>query len=122
MCYKEEKVVLMPENKPAIDFLQKHGDTSLVSLGCGLMVNRIDNHISLMTGLNLTYYVGIDCGPYIKPVSPNLFLDPDGMTRLLTDYYQGEPRRFWENVRLFSETWVEELKNIHCAVVVCQRV
>jgi hypothetical protein len=122
MCCNEEEIVLMPENKPAIDFLRKHGDTSLVSLGCGLMVNRIDNHIRLMTALNLTYYVGIDCAPRIEPVSPNLFLDPDGMTRLLTDYYQGEPRRFWENIRVFPETWVEDLENIHCAVVVCQRV
>jgi hypothetical protein len=122
LCCHEEEIFLMPENKPAIDFLGEHGGTSLVSLGCGLMVNRIDNHIRLMTALNLTYYVGIDCGPWIKPVSPKLFLDPDGMTRMLTNYYQGEPKRFWENVRLFPETWVEDLKNIHCAVVVCQRV
>ena len=112
----------MPENKPAIDFLREHGETCLVSLGCGLKVNRIDNHLRLMTALNLTYYVGIDCLPGIGQVSPDLFLDPDDMTRLLTEYYQGEPRRFWANFRLFSETWVEELSNIHCAVVVCQRV
>jgi hypothetical protein len=122
MCCEKEKIILMPENKPAIQFLREHGETSLVSLGCGLMVNRIDNHIRLMTALNLTYYVGIDCGPWIEPVSPNLFLDPDGMTRLLTNYYQGGPKRFWENIRLFPETWVEDLKNIRCAVVVCQRV
>jgi hypothetical protein len=122
MCCEKEKIILMPENKPAIQFLREHGETSLVSLGCGLMVNRIDNHIRLMTALNLTYYVGIDCGPWIEPVSPNLFLDPDAMTRLLTNYYQGEPKRFWENIRLFPETWVEDLNNIRCAVVVCQRV
>ena len=121
-CCREEEIVVMPENKPVIDFLREHGETCLVSLGCGLVVNRIDNHLRLMTALNLTYYVGIDCLPGIVQVSPDLFLDPDGMTRLLSDYYQGEPRRFWANVRLFPETWVEELRNIHCAVVVCQRV
>lgn len=108
--------------KPAVAFLREHGETSLVSLGCGLMLNRIDNHLRLMTGLHLTYYVGIDCCHWIELVSPDVFVDPDGMTSLLTDYYQGEPRRFWENIRLFPETWVEDLKNIHCAVVVCQRV
>lgn len=112
----------MVMDNPAINFLQEHGHTSLVSLGCGLMLNRIDNHIRLMTALNLTYYVGIDCAPRIEKVSPNLFLAPDSMTKLLTDYYQGKPWRFWEGVRVFPETWVEDLKNIHCAVVVCQRV
>ncbi len=112
----------MEVNKPAIAFLQEQGHTSLVSLGCGLKVNRIDNHLRLMTALDLTYYVGIDWAPSIEPVSANVFLDPDGMTRLLTDYYQGEPRKFWEAVKVFPETWVEELKDIHCAVVVCQRV
>jgi hypothetical protein len=122
ICCSEEKIVPMPENKPAIDFLREHGEAGLVSLGCGLMVNRIDSHLRLMTALNLTYYVGIDCLPGIGQVSPHLFSDPDGMTRLLRDYYQGEPRRFWANVRLFPETWVEELRNIRCAMVVCQRV
>lgn len=112
----------MVVDKPVISFLQVNGHTSLVSLGCGLMLNRIDNHIRLMNALNLTYYVGIDCAPSIATVSPNLFLDPDGMTQLLTSYYQGKPGRFWESVRVFPETWVEDLKNIHCAVVVCQRV
>jgi hypothetical protein len=122
MCCNTEEILSMPENKSAIDFLREHGEASLVSLGCGRMINRIDNHLRLMTALNLTYYVGIDCGPWIEPVSPNLFFDPDGMTTLLGHYYGGEPRRFWENTRLFPETWVEDLKNIHCAVVVCQRV
>ena len=112
----------MLKTKPAIAFLQEHGHTSLVSLGCGSMLNRIDNHIRLMSGLNLAYYVGIDCGPSIDPVSANLFVDPDGMTGLLSSYYQGKPRKFWEAVKVFPETWVEELKDIHCAAVVCQRV
>ena len=86
------------------------------------MLNRIDNHIRLMTELNLTYYVGIDCAPYIKLTSPNMFLDPDGMTELLTAYYRGKPEKFWKAVKVFPNTWVEELKGIHCSVVVCQRV
>jgi hypothetical protein len=112
----------MLKNKAAVTFLEEHGHISLVSLGCGLQINRIDNHIRLMTALNLTYYVGIDCGPSIEPTSANVFLDPDGMTKLLTSYYQGKPGRFWGAVRVFPETWVEELTNIPCAVVVCQRV
>lgn len=112
----------MVMTKPAIAFLQEHGHNSLISLGCGLMLNRIDNHLRLMSGLNLTYYVGIDCAPRIDPVSPNLFFDPDGMTGLLSGYYRGKPRKFWEAVKVFPETWVEELRDIHCGAVVCQRV
>jgi hypothetical protein len=75
-----------------------------------------------MTALDLSYYVGVDCHAAIEPVSTEVFLDPDGMTELLTGYYRGKPRKFWEAVRLFPGTWVEELMGIHCAVVVCQRV
>ena len=107
---------------PAVAFLGKFGHNSLVSLGCGLELNRLDNHLRLMTALNLTYYVGIDYGPSINPSSPDLFMDPEGMTDLLIEYYQGEPQKFWEAAKLFPKTWVEELNGIHCAVVVCQRV
>ncbi len=106
----------------AIDFLSEYGHTSLVNLGAGRMLNRIDNHIRLMTHLNLNYYVGIDCGPHIELTSPNIFLNSTGVTELLTGRYQGEPQKFWERVKVFPNTWVEELKGIHCAVVVCQRV
>jgi hypothetical protein len=106
----------------AIAFLSEYGHTSLVNLGAGRLLNRIDNHIRLMTQLNLSYYVAIDCGPYIELTSPNIFLDPDGMTELLMAYYQGKPQKFWDEVKLFPNTWVEELEGIHCAVVVCQRV
>ena len=109
-------------NNDAIAFLSEYGHTSLVNLGAGRLLNRIDNHIRLMTQLNLTYYVGIDCGPYIELTSPNIFSDPHGTTELLTGYYRGEPQEFWEGVKVFPNTWVEELENIHCAVVVCQRV
>ncbi|MEW6388056.1 MAG: hypothetical protein AB1491_11120 [Thermodesulfobacteriota bacterium] len=106
----------------AVDFLQRYGHTSVVSLGCGAEINRIDNHLRLLTALNLQYYVGIDRVPNIDLSSPQMFLDPDGITKLLGDYYQGEPQKFWEAIRVFPNTWVEELGDIHCAVVVCQRV
>ena len=112
----------MTTNSGAVVFLSEYGQTCLFSLGAGRLLNRIDNHIRLMTHLNLTYYVAIDCGPYIELTSPNILLDPNRMTELLTAYYQGEPQKFWEGVRVFPNTWVEELENIHCAVVVCQRV
>jgi hypothetical protein len=112
----------MTGNHPAIAFLQQYGHTSLVSLGCGRELNRLDNHLLLMTALNLTYYVGIDCAPDINLSSPQMFLDPEGMAALLTGYYQGQPQKFWDAVKVFPQTWVEELKDIHCAVVVCQRV
>lgn len=112
----------MTGNKPAIAFLQQYGHTSLVSLGCGFEPNRLDNHLRLLTALNLTYYVGIDCVPEINLSSPHLFLDPEGMTALLTGYYRGQPQKFGDAIKMFPQTWVEELKDIHCAVVVCQRV
>ncbi len=115
------RITVMTSDSPAIAFLKKYGHTSVVSLGCGVELNRIDNHLRLMTALNLTYYVGIDCAPTINRSSHLLFADPEGMTGLLAGYYQGEPQRFWEAVRVFPHTWVEELKDIHCAVVVCQR-
>ncbi|UCG12006.1 MAG: hypothetical protein JSU72_16040 [Deltaproteobacteria bacterium] len=112
----------MTNNNDAVAFLSKYGHKSLVNLGAGCMLNRIDNHLRLMKELSLTYYVGIDCAPYIKLTSPNIFSDPPGMTELLTGYYQGQPEKLWEAVKVFPGTWVEELKDMHCAVVVCQRV
>lgn len=100
-------------------FLRKYGCASLVSLGCGQRLNQIDNHLRLMIALHLTYYVGIDCVPHIDPPSPEIFQDQDAMTALLTAYYRGEPQRFWQAVKLFPATWVEELHGIHCAAVVC---
>ncbi len=116
-----DRVTALTMNRPALAFLRKYGHTSVVSLGCGRELNRLDNHLRLMIALSLTYYVGIDCAPSIDLSSPDLFLDPDGMTELLTEYYQGEPQRFWEALKVFPHTWVEELAGIHCAVVVCQR-
>jgi hypothetical protein len=106
----------------AMTFLQKYGHTSIVSLGCGLQLNRIDNHLRLMTALNLTFYVGIDRVANIDLSSTEMFLERDSMTKLLARYYRDEPQKFWEAIKVFPTTWVEELRDLHCAVVVCQRV
>ena len=75
-----------------------------------------------MAGLNLSYYVGIDCADRIEPDMNELFMDTDAMNALLANYHQKNPDRFWKAVHLFPDTYVEELKNIHCAAIVCQRV
>jgi hypothetical protein len=103
-------------------FLRKYGHTSIVSLGCGRQLNRIDNHLRLMTALNLLFYVGIDCVANIDLSSTEMFSDRDSMTKLLAGYYRGEPHKFWDAIKVFPATWVEELRDLHCAVVVCQRV
>ena len=121
-CQMQYETDIKGHTKPAITFLKENGHTSIVSLGCGQQVYRIDNHLRLMAGLNLNYYVGIDCSPHIEMASENLFMDPDNMTALLTQYYRGSPRRFWKAVNLFPGTFVEELAGVHCAMVVCQRV
>lgn len=121
-CIMAEDNPENPKIKPAIPFLEKNGKQSLVSLGCGSRLNRIDNHVRLLTALNLDYYVGIDCAPGIEPVFDKLFMDPVGMTAHLNGHYAGKPRRFWDGVRLFPGTFVEELAGLHCAAVVCQRV
>jgi hypothetical protein len=108
---------------PAIDFLQKHGHESIVSLGCGEFINRIDNHLRLMIGLNLTYYVGIDCQPYIKFEDNQLFMDSDDANAMLAKTSQGDINRFLlEAVKRFPGTFIEELAGLHCAAVVCQRI
>jgi hypothetical protein len=106
----------------ALAFLRKYGNTSIVSLGCGLQLNRIDNHLRLMTALNLKFYVGIDRVANIDLSFPEIFLDRDSMTKLLARYYHGEPQKFWDAIRVFPTTWVEELGDLHCAAVVCPRV
>jgi hypothetical protein len=109
-------------HEPAVTFLKTNGYKTIVSLGCGRWINRIDNHLRLMAGLNLSYYVGIDYADRIAPDINEVFMDPDGMNALLINYYQGSPDRFWKTVHFFPKTRVEELKGIHCAVVICQRV
>jgi len=106
----------------AVTFLRQYGHTSIVSLGCGCQLNRIDNHLRLMAALNLTFYVGIDRVPNINLSTTDIFLDRDFMEKLLARYYQGEPHWFWKAMKFFPNTWVEELRALRCAVVVCQRV
>ena len=121
-CQRQYEADVEKLTKPAVTFLRENGHKSIVSLGCGKQVNRIDNHLRLMAGLNLKYYVGIDCVPNIEPVSENLFMDPNAMTALLGRYYGGKLKRFKNAVKLFPSTFVEDLAGLHCAIVVCQRV
>lgn len=75
-----------------------------------------------MAGLNLSYYVGIDCTDRIGHDMNEVFMDPDGMNTLLTHHYQGSPGRFWNAVHFFPGTYIEELSGVNCAAIVCQRV
>jgi hypothetical protein len=102
-------------------FLRRHGHTSLVSLGCGPVLNRLDNHVRLLTALNLECYVAIDCTSAIALGGPQVFMNFQKMTKMLREHFQ-EPQKFLEAVKVFPNTWVEDLAGIHCAVVVCQRV
>ena len=91
----------MTPNNAAAAFLRKYGHTSLVNLGCGSMLNRIDNHIRLIKELGLTYYVGIDIAPQIEMSSRNIFTAPDGMAGLLAVVCQRVyPDCRWEEVIL----------------------
>jgi hypothetical protein len=115
-------MALYARHESAVTFLKINGHKTIVSLGCGRWINRIDNHLRLMVGLNLSYYVGVDYADRIGPDMNEVFMDPDGMNALLTHYYQGSPDRFWEGVHFFPGTYVEELKGVHCAAIICQRV
>ncbi len=103
-------------------FLGLHGHNSIVSLGCGSLLNRIDNHLRLMAALNLTFYVGIDRVSEVNVSPAEIFSDPEGMEKLLGRIYRGDPQRFRGALKVFPNTWVEELWNLPCAAVVCQRV
>ena len=126
--------------KPALEFLREHGTVSLVSLGCGARLNHIDNHLRLFHALHLKCYVGIDFEPSITvppdllrggrmalrtvvPIEPareeHGFVDNPPIPPLAKG---GEQGISLEIFKLFPGTWVEELRGIHCAVVVCQRV
>jgi len=109
-------------NNPAATFLRENGHASIVSLGCGRWINRIDNHLRLMVELNLTHYVGIDLEAAIDPDAADLFMDADGMNSMLARYYQGRPEDFWKSAKFFPGTLIEELKGVNCAAVICQRV
>jgi hypothetical protein len=103
-------------------FLKKHGNRSLVSLGCGKRLNRLDNHIKLMVKCRLDYYVAIDRITGIEFDPSSAFSDPDTAISLLLSHYSGNPEEFVSHVKMFPNTCVEELADIQCQVVVCQRV
>ncbi len=107
--------------KSAVRFLQDHGKSSLVSLGCGDYLNRIDNHIRLMLGCGLQFYVGIDRTAQIEFEPENVFSDNPAASELMGAHSK-TVQTFGSSVNVFPETHVEELEGIHCGVVVCQRV
>lgn len=109
-------------SKAALEFLQEHGHQSLVSLGCGKNLNRLDNHIKLLIGCDLQYYVGIDRVSDVSFDKDSAFIDRQAVFDLLNANYAGGVERFAKSVMLFPNTYIEELLNIRCAVVVCQRV
>ncbi len=109
-------------SKAAIEFLHKHGHQSLVSLGCGEKINRLDNHLKLFIGCGLNYYVGIDRVPQVSFDIDTAFVERRPALELLSSGFVGGVERFMLNVRLFPNTYIEELGDIFCKVVVCQRV
>lgn len=109
-------------SEAAITFLRKHGSQSLVSLGCGNWLNRLDNHIRLFVGCDLKYYVAVDRVTEINYSQESVFTDKFEIDTLLKSYYSGEPERFFDDLHTFPNTFVEELTDIPCKVVICQRV
>ena len=105
----------------AVRFLREHGRRSLVSLGCGGRLNRLDNHLRLWCALGLEHYVGVDKRDWIAARWDDLFQDEKAALDLL-DGRKLTARDFLERVRLFPRTRVEDLFGIPCAAVVCQRV
>jgi hypothetical protein len=109
-------------SETAAAFLKKHGNRSLISLGCGKRLNSLDNHIKLMVKCRLDYYVAIDRILEIEFDHSSAFSDPDTVNSLLAAHYEGNPEEFASHVKMFPNTYVEELAGIGCQVVVCQRV
>ena len=109
-------------SEAAIGFLQEHGIRSLISLGCGKLLNRLDNHIKLMVKCGLEYYVTIDHVPLIQYNPSSAFQDLKAENLLLSSHYGENAEKFSGTVRIFPDTYVEELADIPCQVVVCQRV
>lgn len=111
-------------SEAAIEFLKKHGNQSLISLGCGNLLNRLDNHVKLFVGCGLEYYVGIDRVTKIEFNASSAFSNSNlkTITKLLSSYFDGSPETFFDRVKTFPNTYVDELADIHCKVVVCQRV
>jgi len=119
-CEYQTNTPVMSE--AAITFLRKHGNQSLVSLGCGNWLNRLDNHIRLFVECGLKYYVAVDRVTEIDYSHDSVCTDRITIDPLLKSYYSGKPERFFDNLHTFPNTFVEELTDIPCKVVICQRV
>lgn len=112
-------------SKAAVQFLREHGDRSLVSLGCGNHLNRLDNHLKLLLGCDLDYYVAIDRVLEIKWRADRAFSNLEAVTSFLSQLPSRKftnPTQFLDKIKMFPSTHVEELAGIKCRVVVCQRV
>lgn len=109
-------------SKAALEFLHKYGHQSLISLGCGEILNKLDNHLKLFLGCGLKYYVGIDRIPDVSLDIDTAFTEYESCMELLSSNFVGGVERFISSVRLFPNTYIEELENVFCKVVVCQRV
>ncbi len=77
-------------SKAAVEFLKEHGDRSLVSLGCGHILNRLDNHIRLFVNCGLDYYVAVDRVPEITFNPDSAFSSPSNINRLLSSHYSDQ--------------------------------
>lgn len=102
--------------------MRKHGDQSLVSLGCGHRLNRLDNHARLLVKCGLKYYVAIDRVTDIEFKQDTIFTDQQALQPILSSYFQDKPEEFINRIKIFPNTYVEELKHILCHIVVCQRI
>lgn len=107
--------------RSAVSFLREHGTGCVVSLGCGDYINRIDNHLRLMLGCGLRFYVGIDRTAQIEFKQESAFSDIPAASRLMQAHSR-TMHGFTNSIKVFPETHVEELRGIPCSVVVCQRV
>ncbi len=102
--------------------MRKHGDQSLVSLGCGHRLNRLDNHVRLMVKCGLKYYVAVDRVTDIDFEQDTIFAEPQALHPILTSYFQGGSEEFFNRIQTFPNTYVEELEQLQCHIVVCQRI
>ncbi|MFW2366899.1 MAG: hypothetical protein ACN4GW_10810 [Desulforhopalus sp.] len=109
-------------SEAAVEFLKQHGNRSLISLGCGNFLNRLDNHVRLFVQCELDYYVAIDRVTQVDFNPESAFADSDAVNSLLSSYFDGRPELFYDRVRTFPDTYVEEFQDVQCQVVVCQRV
>lgn len=115
-------------SEAAVRFLRKFGGKSLVSLGCGHQLNNLDNHLKLFNLCGLDYYVAIDLVPEIRAEPSSAFANPSytslycSPNNSFKNTELSNVNHFFNRMKLFPQTRVEELKDIHCNTVICQRV